>query len=72
MPVLLGAAQVIRETIGSRGYGYYRPDPATTEGAARDARQHLGEDRYDDALDTGRGLSGTEAAAMLGDATARG
>ena len=61
VPVLLGAAQVIRETIGSRGYGYYRPDPAATEGAARDAQELLGEDRYDDALDMGRRLSPNEA-----------
>ena len=61
VPVLLGAAQTIRETIGSRGYGYYRPDPAATEGAAREAQQHLGEDRYDDALDVGRRLSPDEA-----------
>ena len=61
VPVLLGAAQVIRETIGSRGYGYYRPDPAATEGAAREARQHLGEDGYDDALDLGRRLTPDEA-----------
>ena len=70
VPLLLGAAQSIREALGSHGYGYYRPDPATIEAAAADARTHLGSDRYDDALDTGRGLSATEAAAMLGDATA--
>ena len=61
VPVLLGAAQVIRESIGSRGYGYYRPDPAATEGAAREAQRLLGEDRYDDALDLGRRLSPDEA-----------
>ena len=60
VPLLLGAAQAIREAQGSHGYGYYRPDPATIEAAAADARTHLGSDRYDDALDTGRGLSGTE------------
>ena len=65
VPLLLGAAQSIREALGSRGYGYYRPDPATSEAAAADARRHLGADRYDDALDTGRGLSATDAAAML-------
>ncbi len=56
VPILLGAAQTIRESIGSRGYGYYRPDPAATEAAAREAQQHLGQDRYDDALDVGRRL----------------
>ncbi|HSU00948.1 MAG TPA: helix-turn-helix domain-containing protein [Nocardioides sp.] len=65
VPLLLGAAQSIREALGSRGYGYYRPDPATITAAADDARTHLGGDRYDDALDTGRGLSVPDAAAML-------
>ena len=51
VPLLLGAAQTIRETVGSRGYGYYRPDPAATEAAAREAQEHLGQDRYDDGLD---------------------
>lgn len=65
VPLLLGAAQAIRETLGSRGYGYYRPDPATIDAAASDARGHLGTDRFDDALDTGRGLLPADAAAML-------
>lgn len=65
VPLLLGAAQAIREALGSRGYGYYRTDPATIEAAAAEARTHLGADRYDDALDTGRGISATDAAAML-------
>ena len=33
--------------------------------AATEARTHLGSDRFDDALDTGRGLSAREAAAMV-------
>ena len=67
VPLLLGAAQAIREAQGAQGYGYYRPDPATINAAADDARTHLGADRYDDALDTGRGLSPVRAAAMLRD-----
>lgn len=55
VPILLGAAQGIRETVGYRGYGYYRPDPAAIGAAAERARRHLGADRYDDALDHGRG-----------------
>ena len=55
----------IREALGSHGYGYYRPDPAMIAAAATDARSHLGGDRYYDALDTGRGLSAGDAAAML-------
>lgn len=65
VPLLLGAAQAIREAQGSRGYGYYRTDPATIEAAAAEARTHLGADRYDDALDTGRGLAPVDAASML-------
>ena len=65
VPLLLGAAQAIREAQGAQGYGYYRPDPATITAAADDARSHLGPDRYDDALDTGRGFSPVQAAAML-------
>jgi predicted ATPase/DNA-binding XRE family transcriptional regulator len=65
VPLLLGAAQAIREAQGARGYGYYRPDAAAIEAAATDARSHLGPDRYDDALDTGRGFSTEEAAALL-------
>ena len=68
VPLLLGAAQATRESLGSYGYGYYRPDPEAIEAAATDARAHLGNDRYDDALDTGRGMSAVDAAAMLRDA----
>ncbi|SFB13757.1 Predicted ATPase [Nocardioides alpinus] len=71
VPLLLGAAQAIRETLGSRGYGYYRPDPAAIAAAAAEARTHLGDDRYDDALDTGRGLSPEMAASMLRGGTSR-
>ena len=56
VPLLLGAAQAIREAQGARGYGYYRPDPDAIRAAADDARARSGADRYDDALDTGRGL----------------
>lgn len=65
VPLLLGAAQAIREAQGAQGYGYYRPDPDAITAAADDARSHLGADRYDDALDTGRGFSPVQAAAML-------
>ncbi|SEC49737.1 Predicted ATPase [Nocardioides exalbidus] len=65
VPLLLGAAQATRESLGSFGYGYYRPDPSAIAAAEADARSHLGGDRFDDALDTGRGLGAAEAAAML-------
>ena len=64
VPLLFGAAQAIRETIGARGYGYYRPDPAASASAAEQARGHLGHDRYDDALDRGRAMTPQEAAAL--------
>jgi predicted ATPase/DNA-binding XRE family transcriptional regulator len=64
VPLLLGAAQGIRESIGARGYGYYRPDPAAAAAAEDEARSHLGADRFDDALDVGRGLRTEEAAAL--------
>ncbi len=64
VPLLLGAAQGIRETIGSRGYGYYRPDPDAMAAAEAEARSHLGSDRYDDALDVGRGRRPEEAVAL--------
>ncbi len=64
VPLLLGAAQGIREAVGSRGYGYYRPDPASLTGAADEARSRLGADRYDDALDVGRAMTPEEAAAL--------
>lgn len=68
VPLLLGAAQAIREAIGSRGYGYYRPDPSAVAAAEEDARRRLGADRYDDALDAGRALSPDAAAHLaLGD-----
>jgi predicted ATPase len=64
VPLLLGAAQGIREAIGSRGYGYYRPDPGSVAGATEQARRHLGGDRYDDALDVGRAMSAQQAAEL--------
>jgi tetratricopeptide (TPR) repeat protein len=64
VPLLLGAAQAIREQLGSFGYGYYRPDPGATAQAVEQARTHLGADRYDDALDVGRGLDPDRAAGL--------
>lgn len=66
VPLLLGAAQAIRETLGARGYGYYRADARAIDDAAAQARTHLGRDRFDDALDTGRSFTTDEAAALLG------
>ena len=54
--LLLGAAQALRETVGSNVYGYYLPDAAQLDGAAAAARAALGDDRFEDALDAGRSL----------------
>jgi hypothetical protein len=64
VPLLLGAAQGLRESVGSSVYGYYLPDEAARASAARDAREVLGADPYDDAVDRGRGLDVAAAAAL--------
>ena len=61
VPVLLGAAQGIREVIGTTGYGYYRPDEELGRQAAEQAREALGEDAFDDALDVGRAMTVEDA-----------
>ena len=53
--VLVGAAQGFREIVGSV-YAYYVPDEALREAAEKAAREALGEDAYDDAVDVGRGF----------------
>ncbi|TKJ34209.1 helix-turn-helix domain-containing protein [Blastococcus sp. CCUG 61487] len=58
---LLGAAQVLREIVGSTIYGYYQPDLALRDAAAAAARATLGEDGYADALDEGRSLDPEQA-----------
>jgi tetratricopeptide (TPR) repeat protein len=64
VPLLVGAAQGLREALGARGYGYYRPDPEALSTAVQQARGHLGADRYDDALDLGRRLQADAAVAL--------
>lgn len=54
--VLLGAAQALRESAGA-AVGYYLPDESLRLRAEQQARATLGDDAYDDAVDTGRGLS---------------
>jgi len=58
--VLLGAAQALREAVGATVYGYYLPDPSLRARAEQQARTALGEDAYDDAVDSGRGFSPTD------------
>ena len=62
--LLLGAAQSLRETVGSNVYGYYLPDDAARDAAAARARAELGDDAYDDALDAGRALEPHEVAGV--------
>jgi tetratricopeptide (TPR) repeat protein len=73
VPLLVGAAQAIREGIGTHGYGYYRPDPEALASACAEAGRRLGGDRYDDALDVGRAMQPDAAAALaLGERAAAG
>ncbi len=60
VPVLFAAAQALRESVGADVYGYYKPDAARAEEAARAARDALGPDLYDDAADQGRALEPSE------------
>ena len=64
VPVLLGAAQGLREMIGTVGYGYYRPDQELAQRAEGEARERLGDDTFDDALDAGRTLEAGQAVAF--------
>jgi predicted ATPase/transcriptional regulator with XRE-family HTH domain len=61
---LLGAAQVLRETVGANVYGYYKPDDALRDAAASSARATLGVDAFDDAVAEGRRLGPDQAAAL--------
>jgi tetratricopeptide (TPR) repeat protein len=53
---MLGAAAGLREVVGAEVYAYYLPDEALGEEAERSARLALGDDAYEDAVDTGRAL----------------
>ena len=62
--LLLGAAQALREAVGSNVYGYYQPDEALRDAAAASARALLGPDGFDDAVDEGRRLDPEQAAQL--------
>lgn len=53
---LLGAAQLLRESVGANLYAYYQPDESLRAAAEQAARAVLGEDAYDDAADSGRAM----------------
>lgn len=55
--VLLGAAQSLREWEGAKVYAYYVPDQSLRVQTEQKARTALGDDRYDDSVDVGRGMS---------------
>ncbi|GAB2990397.1 hypothetical protein GCM10023080_065240 [Streptomyces pseudoechinosporeus] len=65
---LLGAAQALRESVGSQVYGYYQPDESLRADAESHARTVLGAQAYDDAVAVGRsfGLAETVAYAVRG------
>jgi hypothetical protein len=59
--VLVGAAEALREAIGSTVYGHYGPDVDLRVRAAALARRDLGEDAYLRAFDAGHRSSPDEA-----------
>jgi predicted ATPase/transcriptional regulator with XRE-family HTH domain len=62
--VLIGAAQVLRATVGTEVYAYYVPDLALHAAVERGARETLGEQGFDEALRRGRALDLTGAVAF--------
>ena len=56
VPVLLGAAQTLRETMDNKTYGYYLPDESLRDQVEHRTRQTLGDGAYADGLEAGRGL----------------
>jgi tetratricopeptide (TPR) repeat protein len=60
VPVLIGAAQTLRESTDNKTVGYCAPDESLLEQVEQRARQSLGERAYADALEAGRDLDVTE------------
>jgi hypothetical protein len=56
----LGAAQTLRETIEDGIYGYHLPDESIRARAEQQAGEAIGQDAYDDALDSRRAFDVTE------------
>ena len=54
--VLLGAALLLRDSVGTNVYAYYVPDESLRSQAEHTARTALGNDRYDDSVDIGRAM----------------
>ena len=64
VPVLLGAAQGVREELGDVVFAYYRTDRARRQRSADHARLELGDDAFEDGLDRGRAMNTDEAVAF--------
>jgi predicted ATPase/transcriptional regulator with XRE-family HTH domain len=62
--VLLGAAQGLRDRVGSEVYGYYLPNPALRAQVETDARAELGDDALAEALAAGAGLAVRDVVAV--------
>ncbi|MFI1567145.1 AfsR/SARP family transcriptional regulator [Streptomyces sp. NPDC020490] len=60
---LLGAAQFLRESVGSPVYGYYQPDDSLRDAAAVHARETLGAAAFDEAVAVGRSFTFGETVA---------
>jgi predicted ATPase len=54
---LLGAAEALREAVGSVVYRWYEPDVTVRRRTAERARRQLGQEAYERALDAGRSLT---------------
>jgi hypothetical protein len=67
VPVLLGAAQGVREELGDVIFAYYRTDRARLQRSADHARLELGDDAFEDGLDRGRAMTTDEAVAFARD-----
>jgi tetratricopeptide (TPR) repeat protein len=74
VPLLLGAAAAIRESVGARVYAYYLPDEDRRRVAEERSRDHITAAAYDAASRVGRGLTVDEAVQLalgLSDVPAR-
>jgi hypothetical protein len=56
IPVLLGAARALRESISNKVSGYYLPNEQLREQAERQARRVLGVRAFNDGMRDGRAL----------------
>lgn len=62
--VLLGTAEALRDRVGARVYGYYKPDEALRERVEHQVRSLLGPQAYAQAISEGRALDADEGAAL--------